>query len=66
MRGQPNTTGTSTSNPTDPYTLETIYNEALLEVKAFHASGKPFQVYYDILTTSKTPKDLLSIVDGVK
>ena len=65
LRGQLNTTSTSTSNPTNPYTLETIYNEALQEVKSLHASGKLSQVYDDIFTTTKTPQDLLSIVHRV-
>ncbi|KAL2036588.1 hypothetical protein N7G274_010684 [Stereocaulon virgatum] len=54
---------TPSSEPTEPYTLETIYSEALSEVKGLCASGNFSEVYYDILTTTKTPMDLLSIVD---
>lgn len=63
VRGQPNTKPTSSSKPTELYTLETIYSEALSEVETLHASGRLPEVYYDILTTTKTPMDLLSIVD---
>ena len=34
-------------------------------MRTLHASGKLSQVYYDILTTTNIPQDLLSIVDGV-
>ena len=48
---------------TESYTLETIYNEAMEEVKALHASGKLSDQYYSSLIQTKGPENLHFIVE---
>ena len=54
----------SSKTTTESYTLETIYNEAMEEVKALHASGKLSDDYYSNLISTKRPEDLHLIVEG--
>ena len=48
---------------TESYTLETIYNEAMEEVKALHASGKLPDEYYTSIRDTKRPEDLHLIIE---
>ena len=52
----------SSKTITESYTLETIYNEAMEEVKALHTSGKLSDEYYFSLIQTKRPEDLHLIV----
>ena len=53
----------SSKTTTESYNLETIYNEAMEEVKALHASGKLSDEYYSGLISTKRPEDLQLIVE---
>ena len=53
----------SSKSTTELYTLETIYNEAMEEVKALHTSGKLSDEYYSILVSTKRTEDLHLIVE---
>lgn len=47
----------------ESYTLETIYKEAMEEVKALHASGKLPDEYYTSIIHTKRPEDLPLLVE---
>ena len=53
----------SSKTTTESYTLETIYNEVMEEVKTLHASGKLSDEYYSSLIQTKRPEDLHLIVE---
>ncbi len=53
----------ASSKTTEAYTLETIYNEAVEEVKALHASSKLPDEYYTSIIHTKRPEDLHLIVE---
>lgn len=54
---------TSSRATTESYTLETIYDEAMEEVKALHASGKLPDEYYNIISGMERPEDLHVIIE---
>ena len=64
LRPQSSQLAASSKTTTESYTLETIYNEAMEEVKALHASGKLSDEYYSSLISTKRPEDLHLIVEG--
>ena len=58
LRPQFSQLAASSRTTTESYTLETIYNEAMEEVKALHASGKLPDEYYTSIIDTKRPEDL--------
>ena len=53
----------SSKTITESYTLETIYNEAMEEVNALHASSKLPDEYYTSIIHTKRPEDLHLLVE---
>ena len=60
---QPSQVAASSKATNESYTLETIYNKAMEEVKALHSSGKLPDEYYNIIIQTKRPEDLLRVVE---
>lgn len=63
LRPQPSRLAASSKITIESYTLETIYDEAMEEVRALHASGKLSDEYYNSIIRTKQPEDLHLIVD---
>ena len=63
LRPQPNYLAASSKTTTKSYTLETIYDEAMKEVKDLHSSGKLPDEYYNIIIQTKRPEDLHRVVE---
>lgn len=63
LRPQPSRLAASSKIKIESYTLETIYDEAMEEVRALHASGKLSDEYYNSIIRTKQPEDLHLIVD---
>ena len=62
LRPQSSQLAASSKTTTESYTLETVYDEAMEEVKALHASGKLPDEYYTSIINTKRPEDLHLIV----
>ena len=60
---QPSQVATSSKATNESYTLETIYNKAMEEVKALHSAGKLPDEYYNIIIQTKRPEDLHRVVE---
>lgn len=58
LRSQPSHVAASSKTTTESYTLESIYDEAMEEVKALHASGKLPDEYYNSIIHTIRPEDL--------
>ncbi len=63
LRPQSSQLAASSKTTTESYTLETVYDEAMEEVKALHASGKLPDEYYTSIINTKRPQDLHLIVE---
>ena len=63
LRPQPSYLTASSKTTIKSYTLETIYNEAMKEVKDLHSSGKLPDEYYNIIIQTKRPEDLHRVVE---
>ena len=63
LRPQPSYLAASSKTTTESYTLETIYDKAMEEVKALHSSGKLPDKYYNIIIQTKRPEDLHRVVE---
>lgn len=65
LRPQSSYLAASSKTTTESYTLETIYDEAMKEVKDLHSSGKLPDEYYNIIIQTKRPEDLHRVVEEV-
>lgn len=63
LRPQPSYLAASSKATTELYTLETIYDEAMKEIKDLHSSGKLPDEYYNIIIQTKLPEDLRRVVE---
>ena len=63
LRPQSSQVAASSKTTTTSYTFETIYNEAMEEVKALHSSGKLTDKYYFSLISTKRPEDIHRVVE---
>ena len=63
LRPRPSYLAASSKITTESYDLETIYDEAMKEVKDLHSSGKLPDEYYNIIIQTKRPEDLHRVVE---